>query len=107
MITAATEITRTGYCYKYTCSDRSIVLFITRDAFHELFCVFGDFFAPGTQDAEVTKSPHIVARKLKLVSPDLTLHPDLQDALRGRTLHTLLCYQDVFYQLISIIIHYK
>ena len=71
------------------------------------FASLGIFLRQGrrTQDAEVTKSPDIVARKLKLVSPDLTLHPDLQDALRGRTLHTLLCYQNVFYQLISIIIH--
>ena len=25
-------------------------------AYHELFCVFGDFYASGTQDAKVTKS---------------------------------------------------
>ena len=34
----------------------SIDLCILRDACHKLFCVFGDFYAPGTQDAEVTKS---------------------------------------------------
>ena len=52
----ATEITRTGYFYKYTCSDRLIDLCILRDACHELFCIFGDFYASGMQDAEVTKS---------------------------------------------------
>ena len=34
----------------------SIDLCILRDACHKLFCVFGDFYAPGTRDAEVTKS---------------------------------------------------
>ena len=38
------------------CSDRLIDLCLLRDACHGLFCVFGDFYAPGTQDAEVTKS---------------------------------------------------
>ena len=55
-IITATEITRTGYFYKYTCSDRSIDLCIIRNACHELFCVFGDFYASGTQDAEVKRS---------------------------------------------------
>ena len=96
-IITATEITRTGYFYKYSCSDRSIVLCIPRDAFHELFCVFKDFFTPGTQDVEVTKSLCIVARKLRLVTPDLGL----------TVLPTLSCYQDMFYQLISIIVHSK
>ena len=45
-----------GYFYKYTCSDQSIDLCILRDACHELFCIFGDFYTTGTQDAEVTKS---------------------------------------------------
>ena len=52
----ATEITRTGYSTKKESSSRSIVLCVLRDACHELFCVFGDFYASGTQDAEVTKS---------------------------------------------------
>ena len=43
MITA-TEITRTGYFYKYTSSDRSIDLCVLRNACYELFCVSGDFF---------------------------------------------------------------
>ena len=34
----------------------SIDLCILRDACHELFCVFGDFYASGRQDAEITKS---------------------------------------------------
>ena len=55
MIITATEITRTGYFYKYTCSDRSIGLCFLWDAHRELFC-FGDFYASGTQDAEVIKS---------------------------------------------------
>ena len=37
-------------------SDRSINLCILRNACHELFCVLRDFYASGTQDAEVTKS---------------------------------------------------
>ena len=36
--------------------DRLIDLCVLWDACHGLFCVFGDFYAPGTQDAEVTKS---------------------------------------------------
>ena len=45
-----------GYFYKYTCSDQSINLCILWDAFHELFCVFGDFYASGMQDVEIVKS---------------------------------------------------
>ena len=37
-------------------SNQSIVLYILWDAFHELFCVFGDFYASGMQDTEVTQS---------------------------------------------------
>ena len=33
-----------------------IVLCILRNAFHELFCIFGDFYVSGMQNAEVTKS---------------------------------------------------
>ena len=29
---------------------------VLRNACHELFCVFGDFYVSGTQDAGVTKS---------------------------------------------------
>ena len=35
--------------------DLSINLCVPRDTCHELFCVFGDFYASGTHDAEVTK----------------------------------------------------
>ena len=45
-----------GYFYKYTHSDRSIDLCILTDTYHKSFCIFGDFCASGTQDAEVTKS---------------------------------------------------
>ena len=48
-IITATEITQKGYFYTYTCSDRSIDLCVLRDACYELFCVFGDFYASGTQ----------------------------------------------------------
>ena len=54
--TTATEIPRTGYYTKESSSNRSIVLCVLQDTFHELFCVFGDFYASGTQDAEETKS---------------------------------------------------
>ena len=37
-------------------SNQSIVLCILWDTCHKLFCVFGDFYASVTQDAEVTKS---------------------------------------------------
>ena len=50
------QIPQTGYCTKKSSSNRSIVLCVLQDAFHELFCVFGDFYASGTQDAEETKS---------------------------------------------------
>ena len=36
--------------------DQSIDLCILWDACHELFCIFGDFYVSGMQDAEVTKS---------------------------------------------------
>ena len=32
-----------------------IVLYILRDAFHGLFCVFGDFYASEMPDTEVKK----------------------------------------------------
>ena len=35
---------------------KSIVLCVLQDAFHELFCVFGDSYVFGTQNVEVTKS---------------------------------------------------
>ena len=38
--------------------DRSIDLGILWEAYHKIFCVFGDFYASGKQDAEVTKSLH-------------------------------------------------
>ena len=41
----------------------SIDLCVLRDACHDIFCAFGDFYASGTQDAEVTKSlyEHLIA----------------------------------------------
>ena len=54
----ATEITWMGYFYKYTWSDLLIDLCILWHACHELFWIFGDFYASETQDAEVTKSLH-------------------------------------------------
>ena len=42
----------TGYSTK-TSSDRSIDLCVLRDAYH---AVFEDFYASGTQEAELTKS---------------------------------------------------
>ena len=36
--------------------DQSIDLCVLRDACHKLFCVFKDFYASGTQDAEVAKT---------------------------------------------------
>ena len=33
---------------------------VGQDAFHELFWVFGDFYASGTQDAMVPKSLRII-----------------------------------------------
>jgi len=52
-IMTATEITQTGYFYKYTCSDPLINLCVRWDACHELlFCIFGDFLASGMQDAD-------------------------------------------------------
>ena len=50
----ATEMTQTGYSTK-TSSDQSIDLCVLHGKCNELFCVFGDFYASGTQDAEVTK----------------------------------------------------
>ena len=55
-IITATEIARTGYFYKYTCSHRSIDIGVLPGARHDLFCIFGDFYVSGTQDAEATKS---------------------------------------------------
>ena len=43
-------------------SNSSMVLCVLRDAYHELFCVFGDFHASGTHDAEVTKSVNLLAQ---------------------------------------------
>ena len=43
------EFARTGYSTKKS-SNRSIILCLLQDICHELFCVFGDFYAPGMQD---------------------------------------------------------
>lgn len=47
---------QTGYFYRYTCLDQSINLCVLSDKCYELFCVFGDFCAAGTQEEEVPKS---------------------------------------------------
>ena len=62
------EITLTGYSTKKS-SNKLIVLCILWDACHELVCVFGDFYASGMQDTEVTKSLtlSLVGRKVKLL----------------------------------------
>ena len=39
-----------------TSSDQSINLCILWDVYHKLFCIFGNFYESGTEDAEVTKS---------------------------------------------------
>ena len=46
---------KTGYFTK-TSSYQSIDLCVLWDACNLLFCIFGDFYASGMQDAEVTKS---------------------------------------------------
>ena len=50
----AAEIEQTGFFFKNIF--RWIDLCVLQDASTELFCVFGDFYASGTHDAEVTKS---------------------------------------------------
>ena len=54
-----------------------IVLYILRDAFHGLFCVFGDFYASGMQDTEVKKSLtlSLVGRKVKLLGLPVIVVP--------------------------------
>ena len=42
-----------------TSSDQLIDLYVPRNAYHELFWVFGPFYTSGTQDAEVTKLLYI------------------------------------------------
>ena len=44
------------------------LLCVLRDARHKLFCVFSDFYASGTLDAEVTKSLYGVITSLILVT---------------------------------------
>ena len=68
----ATEITRTGYSTKKS-SNRSIFPYVLRDACHETFCVFGDFSASRTQDAEVTKSLHC-RKKFTLLWSSIIIH---------------------------------
>ena len=57
---AATEITwMIIQCIStnaHACSDQSINFCVLRDAFHELFCVFRNFYLSRTQDVGVTKS---------------------------------------------------
>ena len=51
-----------GRCQRDTDCCKKIYITHTRNVslgclwYHKLFCVFGDFYASGTQDAEVTKS---------------------------------------------------
>ena len=49
-----------------TSSDRPIDLCVLRDACHELFCVLGDFYASGTQGAEVTKTLKTIGNRQPL-----------------------------------------
>lgn len=55
MVVTATNITQTGYSTRKS-SNRSTILCMLWDACHELFCIFGDLYASGMQDAGVTKS---------------------------------------------------
>ena len=61
---------------KQDTSDWSKWSFNLRNAYHKLFCVFGDFCASGTQDAEVTKSLYTVKWNLcvNLFSPKSDQH---------------------------------
>ena len=68
----ATEITQTGYSTKKS-SNRSIFPYVLRDACHEIFCVFGDFSASRTQDAEVTKSLHC-RKKFTVLWSSIVIH---------------------------------
>ena len=61
---------------KNTSSDRSTNLCVLQDACHDLFCVFGDFYASRTQDTEVTKSLRI--KLLLLSSPPLPEQQNLR-----------------------------
>ena len=53
-------MTQTEYTSKINDLQIDLLFFasygIVWDACHELFCVFGDFYVSGMQDAEVTKS---------------------------------------------------
>ena len=48
------------YGYLFLCS---IDLWVLCDEYHRLFCIFGDFHASGTQDAEVTESLSVLQAK--------------------------------------------
>ena len=63
----------TGYSTKKS-SNSSIVLGVLRDACHELFCVFGYFYASGTQGTEVAKSVNLSAQRFQgsFWSPSVT-----------------------------------
>ena len=52
----------TGYSTNKS-SNSSIILCVLRDAYHELFCVFLDFHASGTQGTEVAKSVNLSAQR--------------------------------------------
>ena len=41
---------------KHLYIDQLISLCVLWDEYHKLFCVFGDFYASGTQHIEITKS---------------------------------------------------
>ena len=68
----ATEITRTGYSTKKS-SNRSIFPYVLQDACHEIVCVFGDFSASRTLDAEVTKSLHL-RKKFTVLRSSMVIH---------------------------------
>ena len=84
-----------------------IDLCILRDACDELFCVFGDFYASGTQDTEVTKSlkamgnpqpqPLVTALPIAYSCSDWKVMD--QFLLRG-----LDCYSELFFYVLNIIL---
>ena len=67
--------------FKNTCLDLSIFL---RDSCHELFCVFGDLFGTGTQDAGVTKSLELSTATAGLVEGHRIDREDLSNAMSDR-----------------------
>ena len=46
--------------------------------YHELLCIFGDFYVSGTQDAEATKSLIEVVRRVGCTHPSLDIGQGFQ-----------------------------